>query len=107
MKYQLIIEAETLIGLIQNIRKELKVMTEQEENANRMDEIMKTKINCEVRKRKEWTQFDIDFLVEHYKSKRIEWIAKALLRPRLSVHQKLNQLYKKGLPKKNNTTKNL
>ena len=56
---------------------------------------------------KTWTEFEINFLTENYKAKSIKWIAGKLKRKPQGVYMMLNKLYKKGLPKKNNRTKNL
>ena len=44
MKYQLIIESETIPGLMQKIKDELDIMTEQEENMKNIEKAMKTKM---------------------------------------------------------------
>ena len=108
MKYQFIVEGESLSHLIQQIKQELSILTEQEENAQKMDSLMKTKIKSTIRKNKMWTEFDINFLIDNYRKKKIVWIAEALQRPRIAVYQKLNSLYKEfNLPKINNKAKNL
>lgn len=59
-----------------------------------------TKIDDFGKKRKWWSDYELEFLRENYATKNIRWIAKALRRKPIAVQQKLYQLYKKGLPKK-------
>ena len=61
-----------------------------------------TKLPAEERKNKPWTDFEINYLRDNYKSKKVTWIAKALRRNKTAVHQKLFQMYKNELTKKNN-----
>lgn len=104
MKYSLQIEGRSLVELIKNIEEELVVVRQNAEEALRHDKLMSTKIVPENRKHKAWEDFEINFIVENYQSKKIKWIASALNRPVTSISQKLFQLYKlyPNLKKKNN-----
>lgn len=59
------------------------------------------------RNNKQWTEFELNFLVENYLKKNVKWIAGKLERKVTSVYAMLNILYKKGLRKKNNRIKNI
>lgn len=94
MKYTFLIEGNTIIDLIQNIQDELLVLRESQEQSQKHDEMMKTKLVLTKRKNKPWTEYEINFLKENYLSKKISWIAQALQRPKLAVNQKLFHLRK-------------
>lgn len=108
MKYQIIIEANSLIELHQKMKDELKVMTQQEDENRQMDIAIATKIPVHMRKHKQWTEFEENFLIDNYRKKKISWIAKALSRQTSATQQKLVALRKKyKLPNKNNIAKTL
>ena len=52
------------------------------------------------RDRKSWTDFELNFLKENYHSKNLRWIGLKLRRNPKAIYQKLSQMYKQGLPKK-------
>lgn len=56
-------------------------------------------------KKEPWSQYEIQFLVDHWSFKKPEWLAKALKRTQVSVVAMAGLLRKKGyhLPKKRNT----
>ena len=98
--FQFTIQAETISELIEKIKEQFAVMTEQEEYAQKYNQAIKTKIKSERRDGKQWTDFELDFLRDNYACKNVEWLSKALHRKKIAIHQKLHQMYKAGLPKK-------
>jgi len=59
------------------------------------------------RQNKTWTEFEINFLTDNYQKKNIRWIAGKLCRKPQGVYSMLNNMYKKGLKKKNNRVKTI
>ena len=55
----------------------------------------KIKIEPSSRKNKGWTEFEENFLIDNYRSKKISFIAKSLQRPELAVRHKLFLVRKK------------
>jgi len=106
-KYTFCIEADSIKELLEKVRTELNIMSDQEEEALENEKIIRRKVSVRFRDGKQWTEFEINFLVENYQSKSIEWISKKLNRKKASINQKLFQMYKKGLAKKNNRVKNI
>lgn len=56
-------------------------------------------------KRGKWTQFEIDYIRNHYRGMKAWQIGKAIGRTPTSIHTLLYKMYKEGLPKKNNRSK--
>lgn len=54
------------------------------------------------RKNKPWSDFEIKYIVDNYKSKSIPWIAGKLGRKPQDIYNQLTKLYKNGLVKKAN-----
>ncbi len=107
MKYQLVIEANSIVELIQNVKTELNLMEMEIENATNTDTILNKKFKLTSRKNKLWTEFELNFLTQNYLSKNCRWIAGKLQRPLPAVYTKLNTMYKKGLKIKRQKVKTL
>jgi len=102
MKYILTIEANSLQEILSKFG-----TTEGKSYESFKKELNETKLPSDERTKKAWTEFELNFLTENYKLKKTRWIAKALHRPVQAIQQKLLQMYKKGLPRKQQRTKNL
>ena len=66
-----------------------------------------TRLPRTTRANKKWTEFELEFLRDNYRSKNMKWIANALHRPRPAVSSKLHMMYNEGLPRKQSRVKNL
>jgi len=98
----MIIEATSIPELIQKMKQELNIVSDDEENIIRNERAIKTKIPQEQRTNKPFTEFEINFLIDNYRSKSTKWLAQALKRTNTSIQQKIhNHLYGElRLPKK-------
>ena len=73
-----------------------------------LEEIENRKVNIGYRKKKAWTEFEKNFLLDNYKSKSTEWLAQKLNRPKNAIDQMLYKMYKElGIPKRIKRAKNI
>lgn len=54
----------------------------------------------DITRRKNFSEYELDFIKSNYMSKKNIWIAKALRRKPSAINNILYQLYKNGLPRK-------
>jgi hypothetical protein len=99
MKYELKIYADSKEELFEVLSRSEFIPVE--ENS------LNNKFKLSPRKHKQWTEFELNFVTEHYLSKNIRWISGKLQRPAPAVYAKLFQMYKKGLKQKHPKVKTL
>lgn len=66
-----------------------------------------SKFSIQFKTKKPWTQFELDYVRDHYIAMKSNDIGRALGRSKGSIVQVLNVMYKKGLPKKSHKAKNI
>jgi hypothetical protein len=98
MKLTLTIEANSIKELLDILK--LKERELLKGDADGVHEIEKRKVHLGYRDGKDWEQSELDYLVKWYKTKKIKYIALKLMRKPQSISNKLNKMYKEGLPKK-------
>ena len=95
-------------GNVVNVINEMRVFLKISESCISIEgSSFKKDIKLPVRNKKKFTEFELDFIRDNYKAKSIIWIAAKLSRKKEAIYTQLVKMYKKGLPRKNNKTKNL
>jgi hypothetical protein len=103
-KFSLLIEADTLDNLIKDLKSTLSHLSSPFPDTLPNPDF---KLPKTARKRKTWTEFELNFLTDNYRKKNIKWLAGSLNRPPSQVYATLHKMYAKGLPRKNKRSRTL
>lgn len=98
--FQFILQAETLQELVEKMKQSYEIANQQLVEQSVRDHLISTRIIDTSRKNRRWTEFELQFLKDNYMIKSRAWIAESLHRPPNMITAKLQELYKKGLPRK-------
>jgi len=101
-KYSFKIEADSITDLMEKMRQELKVMSEEQEKIAEFETTVSRKVTLYGRKNKPWTEYELNYIRAYYLQKSTAWIAQKLHRHPTAINAQLTRMYKRGLPKRIN-----
>ena len=98
--FQFIIQSETLQELVEKLEQSYRIASQQLVEQSVRDKLISTRIIDTTRKNRRWSDFELQFLKDNYQIKSRAWLAESLHRPPAIITSKLQEMYKKGLPRK-------